>query len=452
MTRPTQTTTAFKRIILGGFLGVAVAGGLFWMGARLDQDTRQVWRTDGYGLILDLTGPMATVYEKSGPYCLQTVRFPALKPVLRYGNGATITTSEDRLSLEVAGNYGPIQASALSEVPPACASPTASDPETVFEMIWHAMDEHYAFFDLYGVHWQERYATYRPQVTGSTSDDALFLIVTEMLTGLDDGHVSITTPTRGFSPEISPEWTMDKPAIEAVLSAMELTDVEGAGLSYGWLPDQVGYIQLQNMIAESLSPVHASSKAEQAMSEVLTALKGARGLVLDNRWNPGGSDGISMAYARFFADDTRAVFSKETRIRDLASGQTEDHSRHHYGPRSNVALTPSTSPGFSGPIVLLNSGFTASAAEIFTMAMQELPNVIVMGENTSGAHSDILERSLPNGWSLGLSHQRYYAADGKNYEGVGLSPDLPRGFDRDGFAKGIDTLLNEARDLLAGQT
>lgn len=432
----TRKSTALKRIVFGGVLGVAIAGGLMWVGTRFDQNTRQIWRTDGYGMILDLTGPMATIYEQSGPYCLQTMRFPALKPVLRHGNGGTITTNEDRLLLDVAGNYGPIRASVIDSLPTACTSPTANDPETVFEMVWHAMNEHYAFFDLYGVDWQERYATYRPQVTASTSDDALFSVITEMLTGLDDGHLSINAPDNGFSPEISPEWTKDKPAIKAVLAKMELTDIDNTGLSYGWLPNQIGYIRLRNMTIESLSPIHAAGKAEQAMSEVLTALKGAQGVVLDNRWNPGGSDDISMAYASFFADQSHPVFSKETR------------TGNHYGPRTTVTLTPSQSPGFTGPVALLNSGFTASAAEIFTMAMQELPNVTVMGENTSGAHSDILDRALPNGWSLGLSHQRYYAADGKVYEGVGLPPELPRPFDRDGFANGMDTLLDEAQTLV----
>lgn len=453
MTRQAPKPSALKRIVLGGVLGVAIAGGLIWVGARFDQDTRQIWRTDGYGMIFDLTGPMATVYEQSGPYCLQTMRFPALKPVLRYGKGGTITTSKDQLRLDVAGDYGPIRASAIDSLPTACTSPTARDPETVFEMIWHAMNEHYAFFDLYDVDWQDRYATYRPQVTAATTDDALFSVVTEMLTGLEDGHLFLNTQGGRFSPEISPEWIKDKPAIKAVLGQMELTDVDGAGLSYGWLPDQVGYIRLKNMTIKSLSPIHAAGKAEQAMSKVLAALEGAQGIVLDNRWNPGGSDDISLAYAGFFAAETRPAFSKETRIGDHIEGPTGghngDHSQDRYGPRTNVSLMPSITPGFTGPVVLLNSGFTASAAEIFTMAMQDLPNVTVMGEATSGAHSDILDRALPNGWSLGLSHQRYYAADGKIYEDVGLSPDLPRAFDRDGFTKGVDTLLNEAQALLS---
>ena len=133
------------------------------------------------------------------------------------------------------------------------------------------------------------------------------------------------------------------------------------------------------------------------------------------------------------------VFSKETR------------NDNHYSARTTVHLTPSERTNYSGPVTVLNSAFTASAAEIFTMAMQEFPQVTVMGEATSGAHSDILERALPNGWSMGLSHQRYYAADGQNYESIGLPPDLQRPFDREGFAKGVDTLLTEAQQAFAAR-
>ncbi len=243
-------------------------------------------------------------------------------------------------------------------------------------------------------------------MTATTSDDTLFSIIAKMLTGLVDGHLSINTPDTGFSPEISPEWIKDKPAIKAVLAKMELTEIDGSGLSYGWLPDQVGYIQLRNMTIESLSPIHAAGKAEQAMSQALTALKGAQGIILDNRWNPGGSDDISPAYARFFADKIRPVFSKETRIGD----HTGNHTKDHYGPRTNIAVTPTATHGFTGPVALLNSGFTASAAEIFTMAMQELPNVTVitqpMGKATKAlgfpltGHAPLIGMVLQMVWTL----------------------------------------------------
>lgn len=57
------------------------------------------------------------------------------------------------------------------------------------------------------------------------------------------------------------------------------------------------------------------------------------------------------------------------------------------------------------------------------MMLRVLPQVTVIGQNTQGAHSDVLTRTLPNGWTLGLSNEVLRLADGRVYEGVGIPPD-----------------------------
>ncbi len=45
---------------------------------------------------------------------------------------------------------------------------------------------------------------------------------------------------------------------------------------------------------------------------------------------------------------------------------------------------------------------------------------------TRGALSDILSKTLPNGWSLGLSNEIYHDSQGICYEAIGIPPDTKR--------------------------
>ena len=58
------------------------------------------------------------------------------------------------------------------------------------------------------------------------------------------------------------------------------------------------------------------------------------------------------------------------------------------------------------------------------MRLRVLPQVKILGQATQGAHSDVLNKTLPNGWKLGLSNEIYTLADGRVYEGRGIPPTL----------------------------
>jgi C-terminal processing protease CtpA/Prc len=47
-----------------------------------------------------------------------------------------------------------------------------------------------------------------------------------------------------------------------------------------------------------------------------------------------------------------------------------------------------------------------------------------VGEPTQGVLSDATEKALPNGWVLSMSTEIYRDPQGRNYEGIGLTPQV----------------------------
>src|SRR6185312_943777 len=105
---------------------------------------------------------------------------------------------------------------------------------------------------------------------------------------------------------------------------------------------------------------------------------------------------------------------------------------------------------YVGPVYLLTSDVTLSAAEVFGLYMRALPNVVQVGETTRGAFSDMIEKPLPNGWLLDISAEVYRDPDGRSYEAHGLPPKLKREvFPADdlfgGHARAVLALIEEIR-------
>jgi carboxyl-terminal processing protease len=108
-----------------------------------------------------------------------------------------------------------------------------------------------------------------------------------------------------------------------------------------------------------------------------------------------------------------------------------------------ISVTPSPRARYTGPVYLLTSNVTVSAAEIFAMAMRALPNVTHAGEPTRGSLSDMLAKRLPNGWGVTLSNEIYLDKDGALWEGKGIAPELPITV----FAPDADPAVTHARAL-----
>ncbi len=111
-----------------------------------------------------------------------------------------------------------------------------------------------------------------------------------------------------------------------------------------------------------------------------------------------------------FMDQERISYFKKARLGDSF---TENKS-FSLGPKGDFQFTEN--------IALLTSPYTISAAELFALCMKDLPYVTVIGENTSGAFSTILEHILPNGAEIGLSNEIYSDSQGVVFEAIGIGP------------------------------
>jgi C-terminal processing protease CtpA/Prc len=115
-----------------------------------------------------------------------------------------------------------------------------------------------------------------------------------------------------------------------------------------------------------------------------------------------------------------------------------------------VAQTWAPNPdGFAGPVVVLVSPHTQSAAEHLVLTLQAANRVIVVGNPSAGANGNITGVLLPGAFGLTFTGLEVLQPDGSTFHGVGVLPDLTVPLSAAALANGTDPELDMALAFMA---
>lgn len=140
--------------------------------------------------------------------------------------------------------------------------------------------------------------------------------------------------------------------------------------------------------------------------------RGAKGIILDLRGNPGGLVEQARLVASIFIPEGPIVTTR---------GRAE--------PSSTLNASGDAIPG-KIPVVVLVDRDTASAAEIVTGALKDRHRASVVGTHTFGKGVFQEVTTLPNGGALDITVGEYFTPSGRNLggggvrRGAGITPDV----------------------------
>lgn len=466
------------------------------------------WYAPAYGYILSVSaeGEVFTVntYSVTENYCvLQNV--DANLPLEDLKRKYIYSNIGREALLESKGAYPPgVEYEKVKQLPVVCKenlqkvktdSGYAFDARKDFEIFWQAFNELYINFELRGLNWGEVYEAGVKSVGDIKNEEELFELLSELIAPLGDGHAqlmmapltqdldqSITaafeneeTPFFGASTQVTLYQKLINEYMQALGLEKELTDAQTeTANNYFWASylqifdiifgyadenfdikdraageivwfktnDNIGYLIIGSMAdyTEGKSTVISDiasdvAIAEATINEALKDLEDTDGLIIDVRVNGGGQDQVALTFVRHFMNQSQVVYSKSAGHGAWTT------------PTQDVVLDPQSDNIYLKPTAVLVSGDTASAAELFTIAMASLPQVTIIGERTAGEFSDILVKRLTSDIVFGISNETYLDAHGNNYEGVGIPADIVVPFgtlqEREGgYDGGIDAAID----------
>ena len=307
-------------------------------------------------------------------------------------------------------------------------------PQGNFEALWRIIDRHYCFLDYkqheIGLDWQAVYDKYRVRVDDDMSQMQLFEVLTQMLGELRDGHVNLSA-SHDYGRYWS--WYENYPAnfSDTLLRRYMGTDYKiASGLDYRILDDNIGYIRYESFS----SPI-----GEGNLDDVLMHMMLCQGIIIDIRNNGGGDlTNADKLAARFCQEKTLVGYVQHKT--GPGHGEFSAMEPHYLEPSSNLR--------WHKPVVVLTNRHVYSAANEFTMYMKALPQAKIVGDHTGGGAGMPFSSSLPNGWSVRFSAVPTYDAQRQSIE-FGIDPDYRVDITDADFARGRDTIIEFARQLLA---
>lgn len=191
---------------------------------------------------------------------------------------------------------------------------------------------------------------------------------------------------------------MRAPSTELIYYDIVRGDIEIPVIDYEIKEGDIAYLSLTDWTAD------VDSKIAEALRDL--EQRGAKGLVMDLRVNPGGYMEPAIRAADLFLRDGVIVTSKG-RIAGSSSEYTAEDPVE-----------------WDLPVVLLVDRGSASSSEIFAAALRDNDRCMLVGETTFGKGSIQKLFRQDDGTALRITIARYYTPDGASIDDEGIEPDI----------------------------
>lgn len=193
------------------------------------------------------------------------------------------------------------------------------------------------------------------------------------------------------------------------------------------LENDIGYIRVTSF----------NAKTSDQFSSALDYIKqrGAKALIIDIRHNGGGLVSV-----------LKPMLNRLIPAAVVATAEAADGARR-------TLIETDSEESLDIPIVVLVDGSTASASEIFAVALRDEQGARLIGTQTYGKAVIQSTYEFSDGSALTIPTASIIPSKSSSYNGVGLKPDfvveLPEGVAFDTLTRESDTQLQKALEILA---
>jgi carboxyl-terminal processing protease len=327
----------------------------------------------------------------------------------------------------------------------------------VFDAVWNRVKNTYFDPRYNGLDWVAVGNEYRPRALAAADEGELYRVINQMLDRLDDAHAAALSPTlarfESRRDEARPLLGLqilrqdDRFVVEDVKPG---SPAERAEIELGWEVrsfDGRPYVPGQLLTAGTPVTVEFVDAAGLVRSVPITPQLMAAPVRRETRW--AAPDVLVLTFDEFNFGTTSWIDQQLDRappgtrlILDIRGnrGGLVMEARSVLGcflPKNQVWAQFRTRSGkphplktgggctpFTGPMAVVVSGSSRSAAELVPGALQEAGRAVIVGRKTAGAVLIAMETRLPDGGRFNMSVEDVSLANGTRLEHRGVSPNV----------------------------
>lgn len=171
--------------------------------------------------------------------------------------------------------------------------------------------------------------------------------------------------------------------------------------------EQTLIVKFDGEIAQVVLPVFTQRTRQELVLALSHINRPIKAIVIDVQNNPGGVLSSAIDVASLFISDMPVVSVVE---------------------RGRVVQVLKTKQGIASlaniPVVVLQNRYSASAAEVLSVALKEYQYATIMGETSYGKGSIQSVIPIKDGQAIKLTTARYEKLDGTAIDNIGVTPDV----------------------------
>jgi hypothetical protein len=348
-----------------------------------------------------------------------------------------------------------------------------ADFKTVFESFWNGMNNNYIFWDSDPTDWDEVYKHYQPlfanlNIKKKEDIQTAYLYFKEMTSTLIDCHFAITFNESLGLPIIHPssERKQNSPNAHDPIDrntyfySVFPNYCNSGSLKNGsnlvisaTIENTILYLYIAQFFLSEIYWSNYHNPPKQVLEDFFNTLKQSsdiKGIILDLRGNSGGYLADLNLLVGHLIDTKLNIGYTRCKIGD---------GRLDYSPWIPAYVTPQpNAKKVTAPIVVLADMYSVSMSEMTIIAIKSLPNGYFVGEQTWGAQGPLLDASVKfnsgsfEGQSffqtVTTSSHAFKDNSGKQYENIGLTPDIEVKHNQQTINANKDIQLERAIDLI----
>ena len=314
-------------------------------------------------------------------------------------------------------------------------------PQENFKVLWTLLDEKYGLFPVRKANWDSLYTMYSGQIDNSTTENELWTICGNLITHLNDGHITLFN--RNYTNWLGSS-TLDPSKKEGfsreLVKSKYLQNISVSGEGYitsGKLVNSnIAYLYIS-----SFNPVPNGRDWIKDIDPIIKKLPDYDATIIDLRNNGGGFAKNDRYFSSSFIDRELTYYYSQVKT---GTGHSD------FGPRTAKIISPrKDNVIYKGKIVLLTNRFTASGGEIVALIFKNLAYSTQIGDTTMGCFGEVTQvGQMPNGWTINFPCTLTTYEDGTSPEGIGIIPDIVIDNTKQDIAAGKDKVLERAIKFL----
>ncbi|HEY0609934.1 MAG TPA: S41 family peptidase, partial [Chitinophaga sp.] len=176
----------------------------------------------------------------------------------------------------------------------------------------------------------------------------------------------------------------------------------------------------------------------EGLDKKLPELSKAAAVIFDLRGRPKDENGIQiLSYLLKQPEHTKWLYQQQIILPDHEKTSWEG---------SGWNLAPVT-PHIGGKVIFLTNGYAGSYAESVMGYVKGQHLATIVGQPTAGANGDVIEVSLPGGYTFSFTGLKATNHDGSQHYMKGVQPDITQQQTIKGIREGRDELLDKAIEI-----